>query len=97
MRRQRCLPLTAGGETIAQAAPIPMHLGSLVPARQDACDRCVTVLMARQQYGVVLQEPGLNVDQEATQRLRTALRTQWVEALHHTHESVKRDGTSGKE
>jgi len=65
--------------------------------RQDACDRRVTVLMARQQYGVVLQEPGLSVDQEATQRLRTALRAQRVEALSHTHESVKRDGTSGKE
>ncbi len=52
--------------------------------------------MARQQYGVVLQEPGLSVDQEATQRLRTTLRAQRVEALSPTHESVKRDGTSGK-
>src|SRR5919109_2643150 len=48
--------------------------------RQDVCDRRVTVLMARQQYGVVLQEPGLSVDQEATQRLRTALRAQRVGA-----------------
>jgi N-methylhydantoinase B len=64
--------------------------------RHDVCDRRVTVLMARQQYGVVLQEPGLSVDQEATQRLRTALRAQRVEALHHIHASVKRDGTSGK-
>ena len=65
--------------------------------QQDAYDRRVTVLMARQQYGVVLQEPGLRVDQEATQRLRTALWAQRVEALHPTHASVKRDGTSGKE
>jgi len=42
---------TTGGETIAQAASIPMHLGSLVPARQDTCDRCVTVLMARGAMG----------------------------------------------
>src|SRR5687768_11727236 len=41
--------------------------------QQDVHDRSVTVLMAREQYGVVLQEPGLSVDQEATQRLRTAL------------------------
>ena len=64
--------------------------------RQDVYDRRVTVLMARQQYGVVLQEPGLSVDQEATQRLRTTLQAQRVEALSPTHESVKRDGTSGK-
>ena len=64
--------------------------------RQDVYDRRVTVLMARQQYGVVLQEPGLSVDQEATQRLRTTLRAQRVEALRPTQESVKRDGTSGK-
>ena len=64
--------------------------------RQDVYDRRVTVRMAREQYGVVLQEPGLQVDQEATQRLRTALRTQRVEALRPTQESVKRDGTSGK-
>ena len=65
--------------------------------RQDVYDRRVTVLMARQQYGVVLQEPGLSVDQEATQRLRTTLRARRVEALRPTQESVKRDGTSGKE
>jgi len=65
--------------------------------RQDVYDRRVTVRMAREQYGVVLQEPGLHVDQEATQRLRTALRTQRVEALSHTHASVKRDGRSVKE
>src|SRR5215813_13679718 len=64
--------------------------------RQDACDRRVTVLLARQQYGVVLQEPGLRVDQEATQCLRAALRAQRVEALPHTHESIKRDGMSDK-
>jgi hypothetical protein len=52
--------------------------------------------MARQQYGVLLQEPGLRVDQEASQRLRTTLRAQRVEALSPTHESVKRDGTLGK-
>ena len=63
---------------------------------QDVYDRRVTVLMARQQYGVVLQEPGLSVDQETTQRLRTTLRAQRVEAVPHTHASVKRDGTSGK-
>ena len=48
--------------------------------QQDVCDRRVTVLMARQQYGVVLQEPTLVVDQEATQCLRRALRAQRVEA-----------------
>jgi N-methylhydantoinase B len=64
--------------------------------RQDVYDRRVTVLMARQQYGVVLQEPGLSVDQETTQRLRTTLRAQRVEALRLPQESVKRDGTSGK-
>src|SRR5262245_23891593 len=64
--------------------------------RQDVCDQRVTVLMARQQYGVVFQEPGLSVDPQATQRLRTARRAQRGEALHHTHASVKRDGTSGK-
>ena len=46
--------------------------------------------------GVMLQEPGPSVDQEATQRLRTALWVQRIEALHHTHASDKRDGTSGK-
>src|SRR5262249_21093032 len=60
--------------------------------RQDVYDRRITVLLARQQYGVVLQEPGLRVDQEATQRLRTALQAQRVEALRHTHDGVKRDG-----
>jgi hypothetical protein len=34
--------------------------------------------MACEQYGVVLQEPGLSVDQEATQRLRAVLRAQRV-------------------
>ena len=48
--------------------------------QQDVCDRRVTVLMAREQYGVVLQEPELSVDQEATQRLRTALQAQRVGA-----------------
>src|SRR5207244_890716 len=46
--------------------------------------------------GVVLQEPGPSVDQEATQRLRTALWGQRVEALRHTHARDKRDGTYGK-
>jgi len=64
--------------------------------RQDVYDRRVTVRMAHEQYGVVLQEPGLHVDQEATQRLRMALRTQRVEALSHTHAGGKRDETSGK-
>jgi N-methylhydantoinase B/oxoprolinase/acetone carboxylase alpha subunit len=48
--------------------------------QQDVYDRRVTVLMAREQYGVVLQEPALVVDQEATQCLRMALRAQRVEA-----------------
>src|SRR5262249_14013473 len=64
--------------------------------RQDVYDRRGTGGMAREQDGVVLQEPGLQVDQEATQRLRTALRTQRVEALSHTHASVKSDETLGK-
>ncbi len=44
--------------------------------RQDVCDRRVTVPMARTQYGVVMHEPSFTVDQEATQSLRAALRTQ---------------------
>jgi len=48
--------------------------------QQDVYDRRVTVLMAREQYGVVLQEPALVVDQEARQCLRMVLRAQRVEA-----------------
>jgi N-methylhydantoinase B len=44
--------------------------------RQDVCDRRVTVHMAREQYGVVLEEPGLTIDHQATQQLRTSLRQQ---------------------
>jgi len=34
--------------------------------QQDVYDRRVTVLMAREHYGVGLQKPGLSVDQDAT-------------------------------
>jgi N-methylhydantoinase B len=44
--------------------------------RQDVCDRRVSVRMAREQYGVVLEEPGLTIDHQATQRLRAMLRQQ---------------------
>lgn len=43
--------------------------------RQDVCDRRVTVSKAREHYGVILHESSLRIDQEATQRLRAALRT----------------------
>jgi len=36
------------------------------------------VQMARQQYGVILPEPSLTVEQEATQRLRAVLPAQRV-------------------
>ena len=48
--------------------------------RQDVWDRRVTVPMAREQYGVVLHEPSLTVDQEATQGLRAVLRAQRVKS-----------------
>jgi N-methylhydantoinase B len=44
--------------------------------RQDVCDRRVSVRMARELYGVVLEEPGCTIDQQATQRLRATLRQQ---------------------
>src|SRR5262245_18557530 len=44
--------------------------------RQDVRDRRVTVPMAQAQYGVVVHEQSFTVDEEATQRLRAALRTQ---------------------
>jgi N-methylhydantoinase B len=44
--------------------------------RQDVCDRRVSVRMAHELYGVVLEEPGCTVEQQATQRLRAALRQQ---------------------
>jgi N-methylhydantoinase B len=44
--------------------------------RQDVYDRRVSVRMAREHYGVVLEEPGLTLDVPATQRLRATLRQQ---------------------
>jgi N-methylhydantoinase B len=44
--------------------------------RQDVCDRRVTVRMARELYGVVLEEPSWCIDHQATQRLRATLRRQ---------------------
>src|SRR2546426_7038563 len=35
--------------------------------------------MAREQYDVILPEPSLTVDPEATQRVRAALRAQWYD------------------
>jgi N-methylhydantoinase B len=54
--------------------------------QQDVYDRRVTVRMAREQYGVVLQEPALVVDQEATQCLRMVLRAQRVGAQSRSME-----------
>jgi N-methylhydantoinase B len=44
--------------------------------RQDVRDRRVTVQQAREQYGVVLEEPGLTLNTPATMRLRTSMRQQ---------------------
>jgi N-methylhydantoinase B len=44
--------------------------------RQDVRDRRVSVHMAREQYGVVLEGPALIIDHQATQRLRATLRQQ---------------------
>jgi N-methylhydantoinase B len=44
--------------------------------RRDVCDRRVSMRQAREQYGVVLEEPGLTVDTLATQRLRASMRQQ---------------------
>jgi N-methylhydantoinase B len=44
--------------------------------RQDVSDRRVSLERAHQQYGVVLQESDLTVDEPATQRTRAALRRQ---------------------
>ena len=38
---------TTGGETIAQAASIPMHLGSLVPTVQRILQECPAPTMGR--------------------------------------------------
>jgi N-methylhydantoinase B len=38
---------TTGGETIAQAASIPMHLGSLVPTVQRILQECPAQTMGR--------------------------------------------------
>ena len=73
----------AGGQPAASAqAWIERADGSIeeIPSKRVFTLRGVTVLMAREQYGVVLQEPELSVDQEATQRLRTALQAQRVGA-----------------
>jgi N-methylhydantoinase B len=44
--------------------------------RQDVWDRRVSVRLAQEQYGVVLEEPGLTIDPQATQHLRATLRQQ---------------------
>jgi N-methylhydantoinase B len=44
--------------------------------RQDVWDRRVSVRLAQEQYGVVLEEPGLTIDYQATQHLRAILRQQ---------------------
>jgi len=44
--------------------------------RQDVCDRRVTIRMAREQYGVVLDESTCTIDHEATHHLRTRLQQQ---------------------
>jgi N-methylhydantoinase B len=44
--------------------------------RQDVHDRRITLGMAREHYGVVLEEATLTVDEAATQRVRTTARQQ---------------------
>jgi N-methylhydantoinase B/oxoprolinase/acetone carboxylase alpha subunit len=51
------------------------------------------IALLKSAYSSMVKE---GMDASSALCLRTALRAQRVEALRHTHVSVKRDGTSGK-